>query len=67
MSADGNLVAFSSDATNLGPVDTNGARDVYLFNRTTGTTVRPTPDLGCLHRRRTATSWRPASTTTSTP
>jgi hypothetical protein len=28
VSADGNLVAFSSDATNLGPVDTNGARDV---------------------------------------
>ena len=39
VSADGNLVAFSSDATNFGVTDTNNARDVFLHNRADGTTV----------------------------
>lgn len=39
VSADGNLIAFSSDATNFGVNDTNGLRDVFLHNRQTGTTV----------------------------
>jgi Tol biopolymer transport system component len=39
VSADGNLIAFSSDANNFGANDTNGLRDVYLHNRATGTTV----------------------------
>ncbi len=34
-SADGNFVAFSSTATNLVTGDTNGAMDVFVFNRTT--------------------------------
>ena len=34
-SADGNFVAFSSSATNLVPNDTNGAMDIFVFNRAT--------------------------------
>ncbi len=39
LSADGRYAAYSSRATNLvaGQVDTNGARDVFLYDRTTGT------------------------------
>ena len=33
ISADGNLVAYDSGATNLVPGDTNGARDVFVFDR----------------------------------
>lgn len=40
ISADGNWVAFSSDATNLVPGDTNGKRDVFVRNLQTGETVR---------------------------
>ena len=38
-SADGRYAAFTSSATNLvaGQVDTNGSRDVFLYDRTTGT------------------------------
>src|SRR4051794_11964428 len=36
ISADGNRVAFSSDATNLVPGDTNGFTDVFVKNMTTG-------------------------------
>ena len=38
ISADGRFVAFLSDAA-LSPDDTNGVRDVYLKDRTTGTTT----------------------------
>ena len=38
ISADGRFVAFNSDATNLVPGDTNGARDVFVRDRQTGTT-----------------------------
>lgn len=36
----GNLIAFESAATNLAGADTNGVRDIYLRDRTTGTTER---------------------------
>ena len=39
-SADGNLVAFESLATNLVPGDTNGVADVFVHDRATGTTTR---------------------------
>ena len=40
ISADGRFVAFSSDATNLVPHDTNRIEDIFAHNRQTGTTVR---------------------------
>ncbi|HUE30371.1 MAG TPA: hypothetical protein VMR79_05815, partial [Verrucomicrobiae bacterium] len=40
LSADGRLVAFESDATNLVATDTNGATDVFVHDRLTGTTER---------------------------
>jgi Tol biopolymer transport system component len=40
ISADGRYVAFTSWATNLVPGDTNDGRDVFLRDRTTGTTSR---------------------------
>ncbi|MFH9421582.1 TolB family protein [Streptomyces sp. NPDC017529] len=36
LSANGRFVAFSSDATNLGPADTNGRQDVYVKDLRTG-------------------------------
>jgi Tol biopolymer transport system component len=36
---DGNKVAFTSLATNLGPIDTNGTYDVYLRDLAAGTTT----------------------------
>jgi len=40
ISADGRYVAFASDATNLVAGDTNGASDVFVHDRQTGTTER---------------------------
>jgi Tol biopolymer transport system component len=40
ISADGRLVAFASDATNLVPGDTNGATDVFVRDLSTGATER---------------------------
>jgi len=40
ISDDGSAVAFSSDATNLTTPDTNGERDVFTHDLTTGSTVR---------------------------
>jgi Tol biopolymer transport system component len=40
ISADGSVVAFASDATDLVPGDTNGTSDVFVFNRRAGTTTR---------------------------
>jgi Tol biopolymer transport system component len=40
ISGDGRFVAFGSFATNLVPGDTNGAIDVFVHDRVTGTTVR---------------------------
>lgn len=46
VSADGRYVAFASNATNLVLGDTNGVRDVFLRDRTLGTTVRVSVGLG---------------------
>lgn len=40
ISADGNFVTYVSHASNLVPDTSNGARDVYLWNRQTGVTTR---------------------------
>jgi archaellum component FlaF (FlaF/FlaG flagellin family) len=40
ISADGRYVAFASDANNLVPDDTNNSRDVFVYDRLTGTTTR---------------------------
>jgi Tol biopolymer transport system component len=40
VSADGRFVAFYSTASNLVPGDANGAHDVFVRDRATGTTVR---------------------------
>src|SRR5438105_5679212 len=41
VSADGRFIGFTSHATNIIPsqTDTNAARDVFLYDRLTGTTV----------------------------
>ncbi len=39
MSADGRYVAFDSDAANLVPGDTNGARDIFVRDTVDGTTT----------------------------
>ncbi len=39
LSADGNVVAFASDAPNLDTGDTNGVTDVFVRDRQAGTTV----------------------------
>jgi Tol biopolymer transport system component len=44
LSSDGRLVAFASSASNLVPGDTNGAIDVFVHDRATGTTVRASVD-----------------------
>ena len=45
ISADGRFVAFTSDATNLVPGDTNGAADIFVRDRQTGTTRRVSLEL----------------------
>ncbi len=40
LSADGQVVAFASYATNLDPTDSNGTTDVFVHDRTTGITTR---------------------------
>ncbi len=40
VSADGKYIAFESDANNLVADDTNGATDVFVFDRDTGSIVR---------------------------
>ncbi len=44
ISPDGQLVAFSSDASNLVAGDTNGREDVFVHDRTTGQTQRVSLD-----------------------
>ncbi len=44
ISADGRFVVFQSDATNLVAGDTNGASDVFVHDRQTGTTTRVSVD-----------------------
>jgi Tol biopolymer transport system component len=40
INGDGRYVAFSSEATNLVPLDTNGRRDIFVRDRMAGTTER---------------------------
>jgi Tol biopolymer transport system component len=40
VSADGNVVAFTSDSSNLVPGDTNGVSDIFVRNRHNGRTER---------------------------
>jgi len=40
ISADGNMVAFESSASNLVSVDTNDTNDIFIHNRQTGETTR---------------------------
>ena len=40
ISADGHYVTYSSYASNLVPGDTNGARDIFVYDRDTNTTER---------------------------
>ena len=40
ISADGNTIAYSNDASNLVPGDTNNRTDVFVFDRPTATTSR---------------------------
>lgn len=44
VSADGRFVAFTSDAPNLVPGDTNATRDVFVHDRQTGATTRVSID-----------------------
>jgi Tol biopolymer transport system component len=44
ISADGRYVAFFSEAANLVPGDTNGAFDIFVHDRLTGTTERVSVD-----------------------
>ncbi len=46
ISGDGNLVAFDDNATNLVGVDTNGAKDVFVKNLTSGAVVLASTDSG---------------------
>src|SRR4028119_356115 len=44
ISADGRFVAFNSDASNLVPGDTNNSFDIFVRDRLTNTTTRPSVD-----------------------
>jgi archaellum component FlaF (FlaF/FlaG flagellin family) len=44
LSVDGHFLAFHSDASDLVPGDTNGLRDIFVHDRTTGTTERVSLD-----------------------
>jgi Tol biopolymer transport system component len=44
ISADGRYVAFESDAANLVPGDENGVTDIFVRDRTAGTTTRVSTD-----------------------
>jgi Tol biopolymer transport system component len=49
ISADGQYVAFESDSPNLVPLDVNGMRDVFLWNRVTrATTLVSVPQAGAI-------------------
>src|SRR5262249_27657281 len=49
ISADGRCVAFRSDATNLVPNGANTAGDIFLHDRTTGTTELMSVDSSGVH------------------
>jgi Tol biopolymer transport system component/fibronectin type 3 domain-containing protein len=49
LSADGRWVSFTSDATDLVTGDTNARPDVFVHDRTTGSTIRVTASSGTDH------------------
>ncbi|HTF88081.1 MAG TPA: hypothetical protein VK843_06695 [Planctomycetota bacterium] len=55
VSADGNKIAFDSNASNLVVGDTNMVRDVFLHDRTNGTTTRLSVDPTGLQGTKTST------------
>lgn len=46
LSADGSTIAYTSHATNLGPIDNNLFADIYQWNRGTGTTTLVSSAIG---------------------
>ena len=60
LSQTGSFVAFSSRASNLVVGDTNLVPDVFLFNRTTGTTERVSVGLGAAPEQATGVSTYPS-------
>lgn len=58
VSATGRYVAFSSQASNLVPGDTNGARDIFVHDRQTGQTTRVSVDSA--GQQANGSSWSPA-------
>ncbi|KKL09778.1 hypothetical protein LCGC14_2562450, partial [marine sediment metagenome] len=58
VSGDARYVVFQSDATNLVPFDTNNVSDIFLKDRTTGTTSRISTS--STQAQSNATSFRPA-------
>lgn len=56
ISADGRVIAFSSEANNLVPGDTNGLQDVFVHDRSTGATTRVS--VGPRGRQAAGGSWR---------
>ncbi len=44
ISSDGGFVVFESSATNLVPGDTNGSQDIFVHDRSSGTTTRVSVD-----------------------
>jgi hypothetical protein len=44
LSSEGRFVAFESDASTLVPGDTNGVRDIFVYDRQTATTTRVSTD-----------------------
>jgi hypothetical protein len=45
ISDDGRYIAFASEASNLVAGDTNGHRDIFLYDRTTAALTKVTPDI----------------------
>lgn len=60
LSQTGSFVAFSSGASNLVVGDTNLVPDIFLFNRTTGTTERVSVGLGATPEQATGASTYPS-------
>ena len=59
ISATGRIVAFESDATNLVPGDTNGKRDIFVYDLVTKSTTRVSVD--SLGRQANGPSYNPAT------
>jgi Tol biopolymer transport system component len=60
LSADGRYVAYESRATNLGIVDTNGARDIYMTDTSNGAITRISEGTGGVQGDNGAGSFNPS-------